>query len=394
MMEVASRLKKIPPYLFAELDKVREEEEKKGRKIISLAIGDPVEATPPEVISALAKSAALPENHRYPPYEGRRSFREAVSEWYKKRFSVTVDPEKEILALIGSKEGIAHIFLAFVSPGDITLIPDPGYPVYKTGTLMAEGEPATIPLFEKDGFLPDLTKIPTQTADRAKILFLGYPNNPTAAVASLEFLKEAVAFCKKHDILLCYDNAYSDVTFDGYVAPSILEVPGAKEVAIEFNSLSKPYNMTGWRLGYALGNAKAINALGIVKNNIDSSIFPAVQDAGIYALKNCANWTKKFNEIYRARRDKLVKTLNELGWNITAPKGTFYLWIRVPKGYTSASFTAFLLKEAGVMVAPGSGYGEHGEGYVRFSITVKDEALEKACAQIQNACRSKSVVMA
>lgn len=388
-MEVASRLKRIPPYLFAQLDKVRKEEEEKGRKIYSLAIGDPVEPTPHEIVEALNRAAAVPEHHRYPPYAGRDSFRKAVAQWYAGRFHVKLDSEKEVLALIGSKEGIAHIFLAFVGPGDTALIPDPGYPVYKTGALMAEGEPFMVPLHEKNGFLPDLTQIPEKAAQRAKILFLGYPNNPTAAVASLEFLKEAVQFCQKYDILLCYDNAYSEVTFDGYVAPSVLEVPGAKEVAVEFNSFSKPYNMTGWRLGYAVGNPKAIEALGTVKNNIDSSVFAAVQEAGIFALKNGAQWIQANNRIYAKRRDLLVGTLNRLGWKITPPKGTFYLWVPVPKGYSSSEFTTFLLKEAGVMVAPGLGYGEHGEGYIRFSITAKDDDLKAACEKIEEACRTK-----
>lgn len=391
-MEVAKRLKKIPPYLFAQLDKAREEEQKKGRTIYNLAIGDPVEPTPAEIIEVLSSAARVPENHRYASYAGRLSLRKAVAEWYKKRFGVALDPEKEVLALIGSKEGIAHIFLAFVSPGDIALIPDPGYPVYKSATLMAEGEPYAVPLYEKNGFLPELARIPEAVARRATIFFLGYPNNPTAAVATLDFLKEAVAFCKKYDILLCYDNAYSEVTYDGFVAPSVLEVPGAKEVAMEFNSLSKPYSMTGWRIGYAVGNAKAIEALGIVKNNIDSGIFGAVQEAGIYALKHGESWVEEHNRIYVKRRDLLVGTLNRLGWKISPPRGTFYLWVRVPKDFTAWDFAAFLLKEAGVMVAPGPGYGQHGEGYVRFSITVKDEELSKACLGVEEACRTKNLM--
>lgn len=392
-METASRLQRIPPYLFAQIDKVREEEEKKGKKIYSLAIGDPVEGTPPELIRVLSDAAKKPENHRYPPYAGRRNFREAVSEWYKTRFNVQLDPDQEVLTLIGSKEGIAHIFLAFVGPGDLALIPDPGYPVYKTAVWMADGEPYPVPLYEKNGFLPELGKIPPEVARKSKILFLGYPNNPTAAIAPKEFLKEAVDFCKKNDILLCYDNAYSEVTFDGYVAPSVLEIPGAKDIAVEFNSLSKPYNMTGWRLGYAVGNAKAIAALGIIKNNVDSSVFPAVQETGIYALKHGLPWIKEMNKIYAKRRDLLVGTLNKLGWKVEAPKGTFYLWVRVPKGYTSADFVSFLLKEAGALTAPGSGYGEHGEGYIRFSITVKDDVLAEACNHIETACRSKSLAL-
>ena len=390
-MELAARMKKIPPYLFAQLDKAKQEEENKGRKIYSLSIGDPCETTPPDIIEALHTAAKKPENHRYPPYAGNLSFREAVAAWYAERFGVKADPKSEILALIGSKEGIAHIVPAFVGPGDLALIPDPGYPVYKTAALMADGEPYMVPLLAKNGFLPDLAAIPNDVAKRAKLIFLGYPNNPTAAIAGLDFLKEAVDFCIKHDILLCYDNAYSEVTYDGYVAPSILQVPRSKEIAVEFNSLSKPYNMTGWRIGYAIGNAKAIDALGIVKNNIDSSLFSAVQDAGIHALKHGAKWIKETNEIYRKRRDKLVGTLNGLGWKIEAPKGTFYLWVPVPEGYTSTKFTEFLLKEAGVMTAPGLGYGEHGDGYVRFSVTVKDDVLAEACAKIEAACRSKNL---
>lgn len=393
-MELAPRLKNIPPYLFATLDKAKAEEESKGRKILSLAIGDPVESTPQEVIDALTEAAKDPANHRYSPYAGIKEFRKAVSDWYGERFGVKLDPDKETLTLIGSKEGIAHIFFAYVGRGDLALIPDPGYPVYRTSALMADGEAFDVPLLEKNGFLPELNKIPEDAARRAKIFFLGYPNNPTAAIAPIEFLKEAVQFCRKYDILLCYDNAYSEVTYDGYVAPSVLEVPGAKDIAVEFNSLSKPYNMTGWRLGYAVGNEKAIEALGIVKNNIDSSAFIAVQRAGVFALKNGRKFTAKNNEIYRKRRDVLVETLRSLGWKIDAPKGTFYLWVRVPKDFTSAGFASFLLKEAGVMVAPGLGYGKEGEGYVRFSITVKDDVLHAACEQIKKACQAKSLVHA
>jgi LL-diaminopimelate aminotransferase len=392
-MEIAERLKKIPPYLFAQLDKLRHEEEAKGRKIYNLAVGDPIEPTPKEIVEELSKCASLAENHRYSPYAGILEFRKAVASWYEERFHVKLDPEKEILTLIGSKEGIAHIFLAYVNKGDVALIPDPGYPVYRTSTIMADGEPFALPLYEKYGFLPELSKVPEDVAKRAKILFLGYPNNPTTAVAPFDFLKEAVAFCKKYDILLCYDNAYSEVTFDGYIAPSILEVRGAKEVAVEFNSLSKPYNMTGWRLGYAVGNAQAIEALGIVKNNIDSSVFMAIQKAGILALKQGKKWTEQFNTIHKQKRDLLVQTLQSLGWKIEPPKGTFYLWVKVPKGYTSAEFAAFLLKEAGVLVAPGPGYGVHGEGYVRFSITVTMEDLINACEAIKKACQTKSLIL-
>ncbi len=388
-MELAPRMKKIPPYLFANLDKAREEEEKKGEKICNLAIGDPVEPTPPEMVEFLAHSVGKGENHRYSPYAGILSFRSAVADWYRERFNVSLDSEKEVLALIGSKEGIAHIFLAFVGTGDTALIPDPGYPVYRTAALMADGEPYPVPLLEKNDFLPDFGKIPEETARRSKILFLGYPNNPTAAAASLDFLKEAVEYCRKRDILLCYDNAYSEITYDGFVAPSILQVPRAKEVAVEFNSFSKPYNITGWRLGCAVGNQKAVEALGVVKNNIDSSVFMAIQEAGIFALKNGKKWIQKTVEIHRRRRDFLVETLRTAGFQISSPKGTFYLWVKTPRGFSSADFSTFLLKEAKVLAAPGSGYGEFGEGYVRFSTTVKDELFEKACGKIKEACREK-----
>ncbi len=391
MMELAPRMKKIPPYLFAQLDKVREEEQKKGGEIYSLAIGDPVEPTPPELVEFLAQSARRLENHRYSPYAGILPFRKAAADWYKERFDVSLDPEKEVLTLIGSKEGIAHIFLAFVGSGDRALIPDPGYPVYRTAVLMADGEPYSVPLLEKNDFLPEFGKIPEDIARSSKILFLCYPNNPTAAVVSLDFLKEAVEYCRKRDILLCYDNAYSEITYDGYVAPSILQVPHAKEIAVEFNSLSKPYNMTGWRLGYAVGNEYAIQALGVVKNNIDSSAFMALQEAGIFALKNGKKWLQKTCDIHKKRRDLLVETLRSAGLQVRIPKGTFYLWVKVPNHFSSAEFAAFLLKEARVMTAPGTGYGEFGEGYVRFSTTVPDDLLQKACHQIREACREKKM---
>lgn len=383
-MQKAHRLDKIPPYLFAQLEKKKAAVEARGVDVIDLGIGDPDQPTPANVVDRLKQEVENSRWHRYPSYVGARAFREAAARWLKRRFGVEVDPDGELIALIGSKEGLAHMIWAYVDPGDVVLVPDPAYPVYKIHTLLAGGEPYTVPLPAERGFLPDLEAIPEEVARRAKLLFLNYPNNPTAGVATLDFFKEAVAFAKKYDILICHDAAYTEITFDGYVAPSILEVPGAREVAVEFHSLSKPFNMTGWRIGFAAGAAPAIEALGIVKTNTDSGQFTAIQMAAVEALDNTpASFREQMIALYDRRRQVMVEALREIGVSVEKPKGSFYIWAPVPKGYTSASFTERVLEQAGVMVTPGNGYGENGEGFFRISLTTPDERLQEAVRRIR-----------
>ncbi|MFN8672496.1 MAG: LL-diaminopimelate aminotransferase [Candidatus Sericytochromatia bacterium] len=382
-MKTAKRMDLIPPYLFAELDKKKAAAIAKGVDVINLGIGDPDMPTPQHIIDVMNKQTQNPETHNYPPYDGTQNFREAVAKFYKTRFNVDLDPDKEVLSLIGSKEGLAHIHLAFTDPGDYSLVPDPAYPVYKVTTYFSGGIPYSMPLLEENGFLPDLKKIPTDIADKAKLLFLNYPNNPTGATATLEFFEEAVHFAKKHDILICHDLAYSEMAYDGYKAPSFLEVKGSKEVCIEFNSLSKTYNMTGWRLGMAVGNEYAVQALGRLKNNIDSGVFKAIQSAGIEALLGDQSHIDKMNEIYKSRRDLITNGLNKLGWNLKPVKATFYMWIPIPKGYSSAEFSALMLEKAGIIVPPGVGYGEYGEGYIRMALTAPEERIKLALQRME-----------
>ena len=383
-LERAERIKKVPPYLFATIDKKKREAIERGVDIISFGIGDPDQPTPPQIVEKMCEAVRTPKNHRYPDYEGSVEFRSAVSAWYKKRFDVTLNPANEVMTLIGSKEGIAHIFLAFVDPGDYTLIPDPAYPVYKLGTMFANGEAHYMPLTAENKFLPDFAAIPTDVAKKAKIMFLNYPNNPTAAVADLKFFAEAVAFCKQYDIILCHDNAYSEMAFDGFQPPSILQVPGAMDIAVEFGSLSKPFNMTGWRMGFAVGCSEVIGGLGIIKTNIDSGQFTAVQDAGIEALLNIdPSFIPGMNDLYQARRDVLIDGLNSMGWNLEKTKATFYVWAPVPKGYDSMSFCAAMLEKCGIIVVPGVGYGPAGEGYVRFALTLDESRIKEALQRMK-----------
>jgi len=383
-MKIAQRIQTIPPYLFAEIDKKKEEAIKRGIDIINLGIGDPDQPTPNNIIEKLRESVKDPKTHDYPPYAGTAEFRQAVALWYKNRFGVNLDPDKEIMALIGSKEGIAHIFLAFIDPGDFSLIPDPAYPVYKTGTLFANGFPYIMPLLEKNNFLPDLDKINEEIAKRAKLIFINYPNNPTSAIADKNFFEKVVKFAKKYDILVCHDLAYSEMTFDGYKANSFLEVDGAKEVGIEFHSLSKIYNMTGWRLGFAVGNEEAISALSIIKTNIDSGAFKAIQQAGIEALTGPQDNIEKMNKIYTGRRNVVINGLNKLGWNLKPTKATFYIWLPTLNKMSSMEFSNLLLEKTGIIVTPGIGYGEYGEGYVRIALTVDEKRLEEALERLKN----------
>ena len=384
-MKVSERLEKIPPYLFAEIDRKIAEAKAKGADVISLGIGDPDTPTLPPIVEAMHRAIDNPKNHDYPPYNGTEQFRSSVQKWMKSRFNVELDKDTEILANIGSKEAIAHVFFAFVDKGDYTLIPDPGYPVYKNATIFAGGTPFAMPLLEENGFLPDFDKIPEDVAKRAKLMFLNYPNNPTGAVCDLEFLKKAVDYCKKYDILLCFDQAYCEMTYDGYVAPSVLQVEGGKDVALEFYSHSKSYNMTGWRVGWVCGNADAVKALGTIKNNIDSGTFKAIQEAACTAFVADKSYIEKLNKMYQERRDVMEEGLKELGWNVKPSKATFYLWLPVPKGMTSEEFVTLMLEKANIVVPPGNGYGRYGEGYFRIALTKDVETIKKCIQRMKDA---------
>lgn len=390
-MRIAQRIKTIPPYLFAEIDKKKEAAIAKGVDIINLGIGDPDQPTPSHIIDQLSKSARDPKTHDYPPYEGTREFRKAVADWYLKRFNVVLDPQEEVISLIGSKEGIAHVFLAFIDPGDISLIPDPAYPVYKTGTLFANGEPHYMPLLEENGYLPDLEKIEEEVAKKAKLIFLNYPNNPTGAIASKKYFKEVVDFAKKYDLLICHDFAYSELAYDDYKAPSFLEVEGAKDVCLEFHSLSKTYNMTGWRIGFAVGSRQAVSALSIIKTNVDSGIFKAIQEAGIAALTGTQDHIVGLIDMYTERRDAVVNGLNRLGWNIKPPKASFYVWVPTPRGMGAIDFANLVLEKTGIIVTPGIGYGQYGEGYIRIALTVDIPRIKEAMSRLEKANISYSI---
>ena len=375
---VSERLKKLPPYLFAEIDRVKRELRSQGKELIDLGVGDPDQPTPPHVIEALARAARDPSTHTYALDSGMEELREAIADWYLRRFGVELDPATEVLPLLGSKEGIAHIPLAFINPGDVALVPSPAYPVYAIATTFAGGTPYEMPLVKENNFLPDLSAIPEEVLGKAKMMFLNYPNNPTAALATLDFFKTVVDFAEKHNIMICHDFAYSEMAFDGYVPPSFLETPGAKDVGIEFHSLSKTYNMTGWRIGWAAGNSEIIGGLGRIKSNIDSGIFEAIQVAGIEALEGDQQCIADMRAIYTERRDILVAGLKNLGINAEAPKATFYVWFEAPSGYTSSSFAGLLLEKAGIVATPGNGFGDPGEGYVRMALTVSKERLAEA----------------
>ena len=382
-IEKAKRIEQIPPYLFAEIDKKKEEMRQRGMDIIDLGIGDPDLPTPRLIIERLKKAAENPKNHRYPSYEGMIEFRRAVAQWYEKRFGVKLDPRTEVLSLIGSKEGIAHIPLAFVNPGDYVLVPSPGYPVYRVSTIFAGGIPYFLPLLKENGFLPNLSKIPVEIAEKAKLLFINYPNNPTSAIAGKPFFEEVVAFAHRYQIVVCHDAAYSEIAFDGYQPLSFLQVEGAKEVGIEFHSLSKTFNMTGWRIGFAVGHSEIISGLGRVKTNIDSGLFQAIQEAGTEALYHFDTPLPEIIEIYERRRDMMVRGLQEIGLEVDRPKATFYLWIQIPGGYTSAQFATLLIEQAGIVATPGNGFGEAGEGYIRMALTVDEKRLKEAIERLK-----------
>ncbi len=386
-MQFAKRLEKIPPYLFAEIVHKQNELVAKGVDIINMAIGDPDKPTPTHILRVMHEAIEDASMHNYPPYQGRKEFRQTAAKWMENRFGVMgLNPDREIVSSIGSKEAIHNTFLAFVEAGDYTLIPDPGYPVYRTSTIFAGGEFLTMPLKAENGFLPDLSSIPEEVAQKAKLLWINYPNNPTGALATLEFFEELVAFCKQYDILLCHDHAYSEMAYDGYKPPSVLQVPGAKDVAMEFHSLSKSYNMTGWRVGFVAGNSVGIQGLAQVKTNVDSGVFKAIQQAAIAAYSNTTEAElQAIMSVYQNRRDIVVSGLQSLGWPIQPPKATLYVWTPVPQGYSSAEFVNLLLDKCGILVAPGSGYGACGEGFIRIALTISDERLAEGIQRMRDA---------
>lgn len=383
MFKYAQRIKILPPYLFAQIDQKKREKLQQGVDLIDLGVGDPDIPTPQPIVEAMKRAVEKPEHHRYPSYEGMFSFRKTVADWYKRRFGVDLDPHTEIVTLIGSKEGIAHFPLAFVNPGDVVLCPDPAYPVYKIGTIFAGGEPYILPLKEENGFLPDFKSVPKDILKRAKIIWVNYPNNPTSAVAEESFYKELIDWARENNIIVASDLAYSEIYFGNKRPMSILQIEGAKEVAIEFHSLSKTFNMTGWRLGMAVGNKDLIAGLGKVKTNVDSGQFQAIQEAGITALSLPEEEVQKIRDIYRERRKVMIEALEDVGLEAYKSDATFYLWVKVPKGYTSAEFVSLLLDKCGIVCTPGNGFGQYGEGYFRISLTVPTERLLEAVERIR-----------
>jgi len=377
----AKRIDNLPPYLFARIDEMKAKKRGEGVDVIDLGVGDPDLPTPPHIVQALIDAAQDPDNHHYPSYLGMQAFREAVAGWYKRRFSVDLDPSSEIISLMGSKDGVAHIPEALVNPGDYVLVPSPGYPVYSTGALFAEGKVHEMPLLRENKFLPDLDAIPKDIAKKSKLMWINYPNNPTSAIAPPKFFEEVVQFARDNEIVVVSDNAYSEVSFDGYKAPSFLETDGASEVGIEMHSLSKTYNMTGWRIGMAVGNKEIIRGLGVVKTNIDSGTFNPVQYAAIAALSGPQDCVAEACSIYQERRDVLVSGLQKLGFDIQAPKATFYVWLKVEDSMATA---AKMLNEAGIVVTPGIGFGKSGEGYVRFAITRSVDRIREAIDRMES----------
>jgi LL-diaminopimelate aminotransferase len=379
----AKRLGRIPPYLFAEIDRKVQEKKRAGVDVISLGIGDPDLPTPGRIVSVLQETAADPANHRYPSYFGLADLREAIAAWYRERSGVELNPATEILPTLGSKDGISHVPLALVDPGDVVLAPDPGYTVYVTGAIMAGADAYAMPLTADNGWLPDLDAIPAEVAGRARLMWLNYPNNPTAATADREFLERAVEFCRRHDIVLCHDAPYSEIAFDGYKPPTLFEIAGAKEVGLEFHSLSKTYNMTGWRIGWVCGRADLVNLIGQHKTNIDSGIFQAVQWAAIEAMSGGEDETRAACAVYARRHRLVADTLNSLGWSIRPPRATFYVWAPVPNGYDSIGFASHVLDQVGVNITPGVGFGPHGEGYFRLSVTAPDARIGEAMERMR-----------
>ncbi len=385
MIKRAMRIQNLQPYLFAQIEAKIEKARREGRDIISLGIGDPDMPTPEHVVKAGLEGMKDPANHQYPSSKGMASYRKAVAAYYKRRFGVELNPDNQVCSMIGSKEGIGHISLCFTDPGKYNLIPDPGYPVYEAGTIFAGGIPYHMPLLEKNGFLPDFSLIPSEVAKSSALMCVNYPNNPTGACAPDSFYKEAIEFAKSHGIILVHDAAYAEITYDGKPAPSILGFEGAMDISMEFGSLSKYFNMTGWRIGWAVGNPDVVGTLAALKSNIDSGAFQAVQVAATAALEGSWDSVENMRQIYKRRRDKVIGTLNSMGWNLTAPNGSIYIWAPVPKGYTSASFAEKVFDESGVVITPGNGYGKAGEGYFRISLTVEEGKLDQALLRLKGA---------
>ncbi len=378
----AERMTKLPPYLFIEIDKRKKAALARGVDLVDLGVGDPDLPTPKRLLAELARASRNPAYHQYPLGSGLPAFRQAVARWFEARFGVALDPGQEVVALIGSKEGIGHFPVAFVDPGDVVLCPDPAYPVYRAGTIFSDGRPVAMPLTESNGFLPDFGRIPSSALRRARLMWLNYPNNPTAATAPLAFFEEAVRFCRRHRIILAHDMAYSEVYFDGERPPSVLQVPGARDVAIEFHSLSKTFNMTGWRVGFAVGNADLLAGLASVKGNLDSGVVSAIQAMAISALEAPPSVTAGIRKVYQRRRDLFVPGLQKLGFAVRSPKASFYVWSRLPKGKTSAGYASELLEKAGIVATPGSGFGPAGEGYIRMTMTAPESRLELALERL------------
>ena len=383
MFNKAQRIQALPPYLFAEIDRKKRAALAKGVDLIDLGIGDPDLPTPGRIVQRLTEAVTRPANHRYPSSAGMMEFRQAVADWYGRRFGVTLDAATEVVSLIGSKEGVANMAVAYVDPGDVVLVPTPAYPVYEIGTNFNGGEVFFLPLRRENGFLPDLSSIPADVLERAKMMWINYPNNPTGAVADESFLKEAVDFARRNGIVLCHDAAYTELGFDGYRAPSILQVEGAREVAIEFHSLSKTFNMTGWRIGMAVGCPELVATLAQVKGNVDSGVFQPVQEAAILALEHAEEFLVPIREVYQERRDTVMDGLHRAGFELPAPRATFYVWLPVPGGWTSADFTARLLDDAGIVTTPGNGFGEPGEGFIRMTLCSTAERLKEAVERLQ-----------
>ena len=381
-MQFSERMNRVPPYLFVQISRKIAEKKAQGIEVISFGIGDPDIPTPDYVVDALGDASHDPPNHRYPESEGLPEFREGVADWYLRRFGVELDPEKEVISLIGAKEGIGHVSFCFLDAGDVALVPDPGYPVYAMGTLFAGGESYMLPLTEQNDWLPDLDAIPDDIASKAKLLWLNYPNNPTGAVTDLDYFSKAIEFAKTYDIAVMHDACYTEVAYDGYRPPSFLQADGAMDVGIEFHSLSKSYNMTGWRIGMAVGNAEMIEALLTIKSNLDSGVPQAVQHMAIEAMKRPLESVDDRNAVYQARRDRIVPVLKDMGMKVESPKAGLYIWAGVPEGYTSAEFAEKLLEDTDVLMIPGGNYGAAGEGYVRLSITLQDDLIDKALDRV------------
>ncbi len=389
-LELSDRVKSLPPYLFVRLDEMKGKAKAKGVDVIDLGIGDPDQPTPGHIVEAGARALADPAHHQYPSSYGMASFRESAAAWMDKRFGVKIE-SKDVVSLIGSKEGIGHLPLAFINPGDVALVPSPAYPVYQIGTMFAGGKSFIMPLEEENGFLPDLEAIPSDVAGRAKLIFVNYPNNPTAATCDLDFFERVVAFANKHDILVCHDNAYSELAYDGFEPPSALAVKGAMDRVIELHSMSKSYNMTGWRIGFACGAPMAVAGLGKIKSNIDSGAFEAVQAAAIEAMNKGEDDVKRLRAMYQKRRDVLLRGLDALEIEYKKPRGSFYVWAKTPGGMSSEEWVALLLEKAGIMTSPGNGYGREGEGYFRMALIVDEERMKEAVKRMKDLSDSGAI---